>query len=159
MRQFTDQNGNTVRLVLNGEEPFSNDPKHVWVICKYRHQWLLTTHQKRGLEFPGGKVEYGETPLEAAHREVLEETGALIHSITWLGQYEVAAEEERIHKNIYFAVISTLQEKDCYYETNGPVCLDALPDTIREDSRFSFVMKDDVLTYCVDYLRKEQLLK
>ncbi len=29
-------------------------------------------------EFPGGKVEYGETPAEAAQRECLEETGLAV---------------------------------------------------------------------------------
>ena len=41
-----------------------------------RDQWLLTHHLRRGLEFPGGKVELGETPEEAAVREFMKKLAA-----------------------------------------------------------------------------------
>ena len=50
--------------------------KHVWVVCRYGDQWLLTHHLRRGLEFPGGKVELGETPEEAAVREFMKKPAA-----------------------------------------------------------------------------------
>ncbi len=48
------------------------------VICQYEKGWLLTNHKTRGFEFPGGKVEQGESLEEAARREVYEETGAIL---------------------------------------------------------------------------------
>lgn len=39
---------------------------------------LLASVLSRGLDFPGGHVETGETPEEAARREVSEETGAQV---------------------------------------------------------------------------------
>ena len=33
----------------------------------------------------GGKIEPGETPLEGARREIMEETGASIQDLIWLG--------------------------------------------------------------------------
>lgn len=38
-------------------------------------RFLLVRHKKRGWELPGGHVEPGESPLEGARREWVEETG------------------------------------------------------------------------------------
>ena len=48
-----------------------NDPKH----ANWHHRW----------NFPGGKVNQGETPLDAIHREIYEETQLNIHSPHFLG--------------------------------------------------------------------------
>lgn len=153
MFTFIDHYKNTVLLSFQ-DHPFSKHPKHVWVICRYMDQWLLTSHSRRGLEFPGGKVERGETPEEAAIREVMEETGGSVESLQYIGQYKVAGKEKVIIKNIYFAEISSIQRQKTYYETNGPVLLPFLPDDVTTDSRFSFIMKDDVLRHSLDYIKE-----
>ncbi|GAE94037.1 8-oxo-dGTPase Bsu YtkD [Gracilibacillus boraciitolerans JCM 21714] len=56
-------------------------------------------------------------------------------------------------KNIYFAQINILKEKKCYYETEGPVLLEFLPNNIKSNEAYSFIMKDDVLTYSLDYIK------
>jgi len=38
-------------------------------------KFLMVRHPKRGWEFPGGKVEEGESPEHAALREAMEEAG------------------------------------------------------------------------------------
>lgn len=48
-----------------------HDPDHA--------QWHLRW------EFPGGKIELNETPVEALHREVKEETGLVVNSEKLLG--------------------------------------------------------------------------
>ncbi|MEU2389570.1 NUDIX hydrolase [Streptomyces sp. NPDC007369] len=47
----------------------------VWVFDGTLSRVLLVRHRWRGLVPPGGRVEPGETPREAAGRELLEETG------------------------------------------------------------------------------------
>ncbi|GAK10205.1 RNA deprotection pyrophosphohydrolase [Geomicrobium sp. JCM 19038] len=148
MYDFQDYYDNAVKLSFE-REPFSIEPKHVWVICKFKDQWLLTKHSDRGLEFPGGKVEDGELPEMAAVREVWEETGARIHNLEYVGQYEVKGKTETVIKNIYFAEVATIEKKATYLETDGPVLKQQLPDTIRTDRSYSFIMKDDVLRYCL----------
>src|SRR5699024_9134910 len=106
------------------DEPFSKNPKHVFIICTYQNKWLLTKHSDRGLEFPGGKVEEGETAEMAAKREVMEETGGKVNKLTYIGQYKVYGKSETIIKNIYKAEIDSLEEQDTYYETDGPVLQD-----------------------------------
>jgi len=50
-----------------------NDPEH----AQWHHRW----------EFPGGKIELNETPVDALRREISEETGLIINSERLLGVY------------------------------------------------------------------------
>ncbi|HSH25808.1 MAG TPA: nucleoside triphosphatase YtkD [Massilibacterium sp.] len=155
--QFYDFYGNTVSLSFT-DHPFVRFPKHVWVICRYKNQWLLTKHKRRGYEFPGGKVEKNETTIDAAKREVMEETGGVVDSLTYLGQYKVDGKGAMIIKNIYFATIERLTKQKTYYETYGPILLKELPENIEQDRRFSFMMKDEVLKQSLKQVKKRQLL-
>lgn len=157
MITFQDYYQNTVKYSFE-DEPFSKDPKHVWVISRYKGQWLLTRHGDRGLEFPGGKVENGETPYDAAIREVYEETGGIVSEMTYIGQYEVEGKGAIIVKNVYFAVVDRLVEKNDYMETFGPVLLDHLPDDVKRNDAYSFMMKDEILVESMKYIREKQLL-
>ena len=50
--------------------------------AKYQGKWILCRHKKRQTwECPGGHREAGETPVEAAKRELFEETGAVDFSL------------------------------------------------------------------------------
>lgn len=151
---FQDTYQNEVNLSFS-KEPFSKDPKHVWVICRYGSEWLLTNHRERGLEFPGGKVEDGETPEQAAIREVKEETGGIIETIQYIGQYKVLGKGKTIIKNIYYATVDKLVDQPSYFETKGPVLLKELPlKTIHHNRQYSFIMKDAVLKHSIDYVEK-----
>lgn len=158
MYEFKDFYRNTVQLSFE-KEPFSKEPKHVWVICRYEDQWLLTNHKDRGREFPGGKVEPSENAEEAALREVKEETGAVVRKLTYLGQYKVLGREKVIVKNIYFADIEKIEKQQTYYETNGPVLLKSLPKDIAKNKNYSFIMKDSVLTISLEKLKKAGIIK
>lgn len=151
---FTDFYRNKVTLSF-AEQPFSKKPKHVWVIARYQNRWLLTKHRSRGLEFPGGKVENGETPEEAAIREVMEETGGVVKDLHYIAQYYVDGKSDTIIKNVYFAEIAELIEKEHYYETEGPVLLDSFPNDMKENDSFSFMMKDEVLPRCMKKIQNK----
>ena len=61
------------------------------VAAEYRGQWVLCRHRERAtLECPGGHREPGETPQEAARRELYEQTGALRFDLTQVCPYAVS---------------------------------------------------------------------
>ena len=67
------------------------------VICrhaKHGNKWLWVRKAKADWTLPGGKIEPGETPREAALRELLEETGLLAEDLRFLMRYEAP---ERVH--------------------------------------------------------------
>jgi len=154
MYTFIDYYKNKVTLSFD-DHPYSEQPKHVWVICKYNKKWLLTRHKDRGLEFPGGKVEQGETAEEGAIREVMEETGGMIKTLHYIGQYYVEGKSDHIIKNVYFADVEELTDQPTYYETEGPVLLETVPINVKHNERYSFIMKDDVLTYSLQYIEEK----
>ncbi|MBD1380231.1 RNA deprotection pyrophosphohydrolase [Metabacillus arenae] len=157
METFKDYYHNEVTLSFM-DHPFSADPKHVWVICRFQDMWLLTEHGDRGYEFPGGKVEKGEDSKTAACREVKEETGGIVQRLVYIGQYKVIGKEKIIIKNIFFAKVNQIIKQPSYYETKGPVLLDKLPNDIKQNPKFSFIMKDDVLNRSMQKLYEYHLV-
>ncbi|AUY53355.1 NUDIX hydrolase [Streptomyces sp. CB01881] len=62
-------------LAAAGPESVGPLAAEVWVFDESLSRVLLVKHRWRGLVPPGGRVEPGETPREAAGRELFEETG------------------------------------------------------------------------------------
>ena len=55
---------------------------YVYVIAFRGDEFLMVRHARRAWEMPGGKVNAGESPEEAAIREFHEETGYDVGSLT-----------------------------------------------------------------------------
>src|SRR5699024_4831848 len=150
MNIFRDYYNNQVKLSF-ADHPFSVNPRHVWVICRFKNSWLLTRHRDRGFEFPGGKVEKGETADQAAIREVMEETGGTVDELTYIGQDIVLGKADTVIKNVYYARIHDVSPQDTYFETEGPLVLPEIPEDVKYNELYSFIMKDRVLPHCMEY--------
>ena len=82
---------------------------YIAIITKYNNQWVIVRLEGTDFwEFPGGTIEEGELPLEAARRELHEETGAIESSFLLLGQYSATIGDTISYGNIYYAEISKL---------------------------------------------------
>jgi 8-oxo-dGTP diphosphatase len=158
MIAFRDYYRNLVNLDFS-KNPFSDDARHVFVITKYNGDWLLTKHKSRGLEFPGGKVEEGETSLQAGIREIAEETGGYVDELTYIGQYEVHSKEQIIVKDIFYGEVTRLDEQEHFYETEGPVIVKELPKNLEFDTDYSFVMRDLVVKESLKRIKELNLIK
>ena len=67
--------------------------KYVVVLSEYEGNILLSRHKKRTTwETQGGHIEFGEEPLEAAKRELYEESGAIDFEIEPLCDYWAGVE-------------------------------------------------------------------
>ncbi|MDM5210550.1 nucleoside triphosphatase YtkD [Peribacillus sp. NJ4] len=140
MKRFFDKNGYKVEY---SEDPVFGESWHVFVLSRYKGTWVLTKHRERGLEFPGGKREAGESIEQTAIREVYEETGGLVGELQFLGQYKVHDPVKPFVKSIYYASLREVEKKEDYLETDGPIFLEAFPDVLGEE--FSFIMKDQIV--------------
>ncbi|TFD98250.1 RNA deprotection pyrophosphohydrolase [Jeotgalibacillus salarius] len=153
MYQFKDDNGYSVTY-SHQMNPFSQAPAHVFILTRFNKQWVLTKHKKRGYEFPGGKIETGESPEEAAGREVMEELGGQVGELIYIGQYKVDVDPVII-KNVYYTELTSLTPKHDYHETEGPIMVAGDILAKRFDDQFSFIMKDNTVRFSIEYILKD----
>lgn len=83
--------------------------KYVVVLSRYQGKILLSRHRERTTwETQGGHIEPGETPLEAARRELYEESGAREYAIEPLCDYWAGDEEDNANGMVFAAEIREL---------------------------------------------------
>lgn len=130
--------------------PFTADGMLLWV-----------QHPQRGWEVPGGKVDPGETPLQSLHRELLEETGCLVHSPLWVAEYRISVADPSsplfgdTYKWVYFVAV---KERADHLSSEGLPTVERLhseivavekrpalpPDEVQKAEGVSPIMKDAV---------------
>ena len=71
------------------------------VVCYREQQVLLVARISSRWALPGGTIKRGETPLEAAHRELLEETGIIGQDLVYSMQFTGLA---KVH-HVFFAEV------------------------------------------------------
>ncbi len=82
--------------------------RYAVIVSRYRGQWVLCKHKERNTwEVPGGHREAGETALDAAKRELYEETGAVEFAIQPVCVYAVQRGTES-HGMLFYADIAAL---------------------------------------------------
>jgi len=85
--------------------------KYVVVCSNYRGKWLFSRHKKRSTwETQGGHVEPGETPMEAARRELYEESGVTKADLYPVCDYKGYRGPRFSHGMVFLAVVHELGE-------------------------------------------------
>lgn len=109
--------------------------KYVVVFARQDGRWVFCQHAARDTwEAPGGHIEPGETPLEAARRELYEEAGVTRCAFTPVCDYwacDEPHETERItHSNgqVFLAEIEAMSELPPGSEMARIALFDGLPE-------------------------------
>jgi len=146
--EFVDKDNRrvTMQFKTNNDEPNGN---HVLAIPIFRKQLLFTQHKQRDIEFPGGKVEQGESSQQAIERELFEETGAIADDINYIAQYQVHTNDgSKFAKDVYVIDVKEIQNKNDYLETKGPELFKRIDDI--SEAYQSYLIQDDAILKCLE---------
>jgi 8-oxo-dGTP diphosphatase len=117
--------------------PFNTLENYIWadIFAFYEGKWLLSKHKNRTTwETQGGHIEAGETPLEAAKRELYEESGAIDYDIEPLCDYWASGEIDGVKiegkSQVFFARVHSLGEIPQNSEMEKIDLFDTLPDNL-----------------------------
>ena len=82
---------------------------YVVIAARHKGGWLFVRHRRRGgWELPAGHPDEGEGGIEAAVRELTEETGALDFVIEPVSYYSVDAGHGKQYGRLFLAEVETL---------------------------------------------------
>lgn len=116
---------------------FYDDPpalyqKYAVIIARHQGKLLWCRHEKRTTwEIPGGHIEPGETALEAASRELQEETGATAFTLRSVCWYSAFRDGDVPHSLglLCIAEISAMSA-ELHSEIAEVQCLDHIPEML-----------------------------
>ena len=143
----TAQWGASLATFHPGETPPDGTPVYAaLVFAMQSEQFVVANILGRGLCIPGGRLEPGETPLEALHREVCEEIGGTIAEPIFLGHYRLS-DPKRAPQfvMIYLADVASLFEQPTGSESLGVEFL------TREEMPDRYFSWDPLLEAVIDY--------
>lgn len=97
-----------IRFFIPGnEEPNLFD--YAIIAAHYQDNWIWVRHRERDTwELPAGHIETGESPIEAAHRELFEETGAIQYNLMQIVAYEGFFKGKPVRGMLFLAEIFKL---------------------------------------------------
>ena len=97
--------------------------------ARFNDKWIFVRHHKRtSFEIAGGHIEDGESSLEAAVRELMEETGAIQFNLHCIATYSVRKDGETGWGRLYLADVQELGPIPDISEITEIVLLDTIPD-------------------------------
>ncbi|PNB76577.1 NUDIX hydrolase, partial [Pseudomonas sp. FW305-BF6] len=83
-----------------------NELSFAVIMARYNEKWIFVKQKNRlTWEIPGGKREKHETIIEAARRELSEETGAIKFQIESLCIYSVSVHQTQTFGQLFFAEV------------------------------------------------------
>jgi 8-oxo-dGTP diphosphatase len=101
------------------------------ISAKFENKWIFVRHNKRSTwEIAGGHIEAGETSVEAAGRELMEETGALKFSLECISTYSVTIDGETGWGRLYIADVSEIGPIPDISEIAEMKLMDHLPENL-----------------------------
>jgi 8-oxo-dGTP diphosphatase len=103
---------------------------YVVMAARYRHDWIFVRHRDRVTwEMPAGHIEAGETPDQAAVRELFEEAGVIRSTLNHLCDYAVTARGKTEYGRLYKAEVQEM-ETPLEYETAEVLLSGELPSAL-----------------------------
>lgn len=101
------------------------------ISAKYENKWIFVRHHKRTtFEIAGGHIEKGETPFEAAGRELMEETGALRYNIDCIATYSVEKDGVTDYGRLFIAEVLEMGAIPDISEIAEVILMDHLPENL-----------------------------
>jgi len=104
---------------------------YVVIAARFGDGWLFVRHRRRGgYELPAGHPERGEDSVQAAARELAEETGATDFIMEPLSYYFVDAGEGRQYGRLFIADVEKLGDITDTAEIEGVRVFRSLPRSL-----------------------------
>ena len=130
-QKFERSAGMTEVTFYQVDETEESKIKYVVIAVRYQRQWVFSRHKERVTwDMPGGHREAGETLLEAAERELWEETGATEYELHPVTVYGVKKDGSESYGILYYGDITVLEELPKEYEMAEVCLVDKLPEKL-----------------------------